>query len=107
MISKGFYVDYVYINLLILIVTVVIVSICILFIIASVNIRNIDILFGRVQALQITKQDDVGEYLTEEEWDNLCSEYHLELVKPYGNITRNTAISLLKQLNKSNDRTPF
>lgn len=101
MINNGFYIDYVYINLLIFIVTVVIVSICILFIIASVNIRNIDILFGRVQSLQISKQDDTSAHITGDEWLELAKSYGFDTsVKPDIPLTRDTAIRLLQYLKK-------
>lgn len=103
-INNGFIVDKFFIYVLGFLLLAIVFVCCMLIGIVRINQKNIDTLFGRVQALQFSKQDDTSKQLTDEEWINLCKMYRLELPKPHNKITYNTAIVLLEYLN--NNRTP-
>lgn len=55
----------------------------------------------RIGLIEINKQDDVSEYITDEEWFELCKEYGFDWdVKPYEKITHDSAVRLLEFLDK-------
>lgn len=56
-------------------------------------------LYKRIELLEINKQDDTSSYITEEEWQELCKQYGFEFtVKPYHQITHDSAVRLLEYL---------
>ena len=58
-------------------------------------------LYRRIGLIEINKQDDVSEYITDEEWFELCKEYGFDWdVKPYEKITHDSAVRLLEFLDK-------
>lgn len=105
MISKGFYVDYAYINIVIATITIVFIIIVILCISNKYLWKAYDRLYGEIKTLEFRKKDDDSEYITDDEWIELMKEYGVELsVKPYVQITRNNAINLLEYLKEYKEK---
>lgn len=53
----------------------------------------------RINELNIKKQDDTSAYITDDEWYDLCKQYGFEWnVKPYHQITHDSAVRLLEYL---------
>lgn len=70
-----------------------------LIIVARYCLVSINELFGQVKALEFSKQDDKSEYISNDEWSELCKAQGFDFsVKPYEKITRNQAIRLLEYL---------
>lgn len=56
-------------------------------------------IYSRLALIEIKKQDDTSQYITDEEWQELCKQYGFDWnVKPYDKITHDSAIRLLEYL---------
>lgn len=75
-----------------------------LIIVARYCLVSIDELYGQIKSLEFSKQDDTSQYITDEEWIQLCKDYGFDFnVKPIEKITYNSAIRLLEFLKNRKD----
>ena len=63
------------------------------------NVKEMEYLYMWLNKMEISKQDDTSEYITDEEWLELSKKYGFDWdVKPYDQMTYIKAVKLLEYL---------